>query len=216
MIKLDIASSPPTASIATNPDTAARIIATMLHSDRTIPEIADEFRLSFAQMMALLETPEAKAEIEAIGKLSALRDQLRAPIRRETALHRLSHIVAYSLNEPEARRAASTLVKTQATATQPAPATQQTPETQQSTPNPLPLGTPSLREGTIATTSVKPASHRDSNSLPMCDGAMCDVPCDPATRERVPCDAPQYGPLPPIPTPTPSARPQTTPHKRAS
>jgi hypothetical protein len=163
-----------------NAQLTSRIIATMLHSDRTIPEIADEFRLSFAAMMALLETPHAKAEIEAIGKLNALRDQLRAPIRREGALHRLAHIVAYGLNEPEARRAATTLIKAQTLAqrrepephdapkTQSTTQTQHPPEahtppktqvateTQPSPPGPMPSGTPSLREGAITTSPAKP------------------------------------------------------------
>ncbi|MBX9738218.1 MAG: hypothetical protein K2X32_14960, partial [Phycisphaerales bacterium] len=150
------------------------------------PEIADEFRLTFAAMMALLETPHAKAEIEAIGKLSVLRDQLRAPIRRETALHRLTHIVAYGLNEPEARRAATTLIKAQSPPPQrkpktqdtpeakPAPEAQVTPEAHHRPPRPEPLGTPSLREGSITTAPARPASNKPPEPGPMCDVAMCD------------------------------------------
>ncbi|MBX9737447.1 MAG: hypothetical protein K2X32_11030 [Phycisphaerales bacterium] len=177
-----------------NAQLTSRIIATMLHSDRTIPEIADEFRLTFAAMMALLETPHAKAEIEAIGRLSALRDQLRAPIRRETALHRLAHIVAYSLNEPEARRAATTLIKAQSPPPQRKPKTQDTPEAKptperqdtsvpqatpeahHSPPSPEPLGTPSLREGSITTAPTKPVPNKQSEPVPMCDVAMSNVP----------------------------------------
>jgi hypothetical protein len=171
-----------------NAQLTSRIIATMLHSDRTIPEIADEFRLSFAAMMALLETPHAKAEIEAIGKLSALREQLRAPIRREGALHRLAHIVAYGLNEPEARRAATTLIKAQTPPLQrkpktqdtpeakPTPEAQATPEAHHSPPSPEPLGTPSLREGSITTAPAKPASHKPPEPVPLCDVVICDPP----------------------------------------
>ncbi len=167
MIKLDIASSPPTASITTNPDTAARIIATMLHSDRTIPEIADEFRLSFAQMMALLETPFAEAEIEAIGKLSALRDKLRAPIRRENALHRLAHITAYSLDELEARRAATTLIKAQPRAPPAAPAAAPADASPAPTPQPsaqalTPPATPALAG--IPAPGANPARTQDLKS----------------------------------------------------
>jgi hypothetical protein len=196
MVTLNITPSPPTASIATNPDTAACIIATMLHSDRTIPEIADEFRLSFAQMMALLETPEAKAEIEAIGKLSVLREQLRAPIRRETALHRLAHIVAYSLNEPEARRAASTLVKQHPPAQCPSEQrpnmqhdAEQHPAQNASKPESTAAhqATDSPKDKTI-TTPAQPEPHNEPDPLPMCDVAMCDV----ATC-NVPCDALPHG-----------------------
>ncbi len=179
-----------------NAQLTSRIIATMLHSDRTIPEIADEFRLTFAAMMALLETPHAKAEIEAIGKLSALRDQLRAPIRRETALHRLAHIVAYSLDERESRRAATTLIKAQSPPPLRKPKTQETseakptpeaqdtsvvqgaPDAHESSPSPEPLGTPSLQRGSITNASAaptKPAPHKKTNPVPMCDVAMCDV-----------------------------------------
>ncbi|MBX9735824.1 MAG: hypothetical protein K2X32_02770 [Phycisphaerales bacterium] len=152
--------------------------------------------------MALLETPEAKAEIGAIGKLSALREQLRAPIRRETALHRLAHIVAYSLNEPEARRAASTLVKQHPPAQRPSAqrpsmqhAAEQHPaqETRKPESTAAPQATDSPKDNST-TTTAQPAPHKEPDPLPMCDVVMCDVatcnvPCDALPHGRAPADA---------------------------
>ncbi len=141
------------------------IIGTLLRSDRTIPEIAEEFGLTFAAMLKLLESPLAQAELAALEKLSALRERIRIPLQRDTALHRLTHIAAFSLSENESRRAATTLIRAsnpvpptrlRVGAPVPTHATSPTPEPpplQTSSPTPP---TPKSREGSAPLTPQAP------------------------------------------------------------
>ncbi|MBX9735447.1 MAG: hypothetical protein K2X32_00850, partial [Phycisphaerales bacterium] len=81
------------------PDGAFRtILDELLRSERTIAEIAGEFKLSFVQLQSLLESPEAQAEFAALKVVAAIRHDATAPIRRENALARLTHIAAFNLD----------------------------------------------------------------------------------------------------------------------
>ena len=88
-----------------------RLLVDFLQSDRSIAELADSFRLSFSQILAALNSPAIQAELAALQTLSTLRSELRAPRRREIALARLTDLALSSIDELEARRAATTLLR---------------------------------------------------------------------------------------------------------
>ncbi len=94
-----------------DPTLTRQLIVEMLHSDCTIPQLAEQFKLSFTEFLAIIKSPEAQAQLDALAQLTALHTQIRASTRRETALARLTRIVEFTLNELEARRAASTILK---------------------------------------------------------------------------------------------------------
>ncbi|MBX9736015.1 MAG: hypothetical protein K2X32_03740 [Phycisphaerales bacterium] len=99
--------------IATTPSTniAQHLIAELLQSDHSIPEIAEAFSLSFTEFVRILESPAAQAELAALTKLAELREALRNPKRREIALARLATIAESEPDNRESRRAATTLLR---------------------------------------------------------------------------------------------------------
>ncbi len=96
---------------APSADIAQHLIAELLQSDRSIPEIAEAFSLSFTELLQILESPAAQAELAALAKIAELREAHRAPKRREAALARLATIAETEPDNREARRAASTLLR---------------------------------------------------------------------------------------------------------
>jgi hypothetical protein len=99
--------------IATTPSTniAQHLIAELLQSDRSIPEIAEAFSLSFTELLRIIESPAAQAELAALTKIAELREALRTPKRREAALARLATIAESEPDNRESRRAATTLLR---------------------------------------------------------------------------------------------------------
>jgi hypothetical protein len=107
MITTPPAATPPTF----DPSLVRDLMAEMLQSDCTIPQLAERFKLSFTELLAIVQSPEAQAQLDALEQLTQLRAQLRAATRREVSLARLAKIAEFSSNDLEARRAASTVLK---------------------------------------------------------------------------------------------------------
>jgi len=153
----------------------------MLQSQRTMPEIADEFNLSFAALVALLESPLAEAELVALRKLNAIRAEIRVPIQRDTALARLTHIAAFSLDELEARRAASSLLRIQSqssTLIPPPP----TPPTPAALPAPTDLLAPTTNTATTHAAPPHRGPSQSSGHRPLKPPAPSHALCTPSSH----------------------------------
>jgi hypothetical protein len=155
MIKI---TPPPTPHTITT-ETLHQILDALIRSERTIPEIAAEFKLTYVAFQQLLESPEARAELDALRVISAIRHDAAAPVRRENALARLTHIAAFNLDEISGRRAATTLLRELRTKL-PAPSAQST-----AFPVP-PTGVPVGAEDALTSTSPTHPKPTDAPSRP--------------------------------------------------
>ncbi len=175
---------------------ASQLISEVLRSEQTLPEIAASFSLTFSRFLELLKSPFAQAELAALRELSQIRDELRAPLRRENSLARLTHIAAFSLDEPEARRAATTVLRdlkantrentASARATDPSSGRCDEPHATVTTAPPHDDSPPTVAH--LGTSRIPPLILRSQD--PSIPSAFTDSPCTTRSAHSCCCHAP--------------------------